>query len=81
MRLSGADDGVTAPGPFSERFAGSCDLLGRDPDEGNRLRRAQSIGRPVGDAAFLERIEAALGRTVKPRKRGPKPKGKRRAAE
>ncbi len=78
VHLSGADDGVTAPGPFSERFARPTDLLAGNPDEDaeNRLRRAESIGRPVGDAAFLERIEATLGRTVRPRKRGPKPKRK-----
>ncbi len=78
----GAGGGGTAPGAVSERFAGPADLLARDPDEEaeNRLRRAESIGRPVGGAAFLERIETTLGRTVKPRKRGPKPKGKPRAA-
>ncbi len=47
VHLSGANDGVTAPGSSSERFPGPTDLLGRDPDgEGkNRLRRAESIGR------------------------------------
>jgi putative transposase len=29
-------------------------------------------GRPLGDEAFLERLEASTGRTLKPQKRGPK---------
>ena len=37
------------------------------------LRRHSRAGRPPGDATFLERSEAAVGRLVKPQKRGPKP--------
>ena len=37
------------------------------------LRKAESIGRPLGSAAFLTRQERKLGRTLKPAKRGPKP--------
>ena len=37
------------------------------------LRRGESIGRPAGDTAFLERAESVLGRPLKPRKRGRKP--------
>lgn len=35
-------------------------------------------GRPLGDAGFIERLEAATGRVLKRQKRGPKPKGKGR---
>ena len=38
-------------------------------------RRHERTGRPLGEAAFLDRIEAILGRSVRPAKRGPKPKG------
>jgi len=31
-------------------------------------------GRPLGDEAFVERLEVASGRGLKPRKRGPKAK-------
>ena len=38
------------------------------------LRRRETIGRPVGNDAFLDRIEQTLDRTVRPAKRGPKTK-------
>lgn len=41
-----------------------------------RLRRAESVGRPVGSAAFLDRLERQYGRSVKASKRG-----RRRAEE
>ena len=33
-------------------------------------------GRPLGDETFMERLESAVGRTLKPQKRGPKTKQK-----
>jgi putative transposase len=77
--LSGADDGVTTTGPLAERFPGLAGLLdgtGDDSELQDRLRRAESIGRPLGDAAFLEAIAARLGRPVAPGRRGPKPKAR-----
>jgi hypothetical protein len=32
------------------------------------------IGRPLGDETYLGRLEERLGRALKPKKRGPKPK-------
>jgi len=40
----------------------------------NALRRAETIGRPVGGEDFLKRLEAAAGRALAPGKRGRKPK-------
>jgi putative transposase len=37
------------------------------------LRRHERSGPPLGSAAFVERLEAALGRALKTRKPGPKP--------
>jgi putative transposase len=37
------------------------------------LRAAESIGRPLGNDRFLDRIERRTGRVLKPGKRGPKP--------
>ncbi len=37
--------------------------------------QAGGNGRPMGDEHFLDEIEARLGRSVRPRKRGPKPAG------
>jgi putative transposase len=36
------------------------------------LRRAETIGRPLGNAAFMEQIESLSGRDLRPKKRGPK---------
>jgi putative transposase len=41
-----------------------------------RLRRAESIGRPLGDETFLARLETLTRRSLKPGKRGPKPSGR-----
>jgi hypothetical protein len=38
------------------------------------LRKAETIGRPVGSVAWLEDIVAKTGRQLLPAKRGPKPK-------
>lgn len=77
--LSGRDDGLTALAPVRARFPRFADLLALGPDRAafERLRHAESIGRPLGDAAFLDRIETATGRVLRPGKRGPKPKANR----
>jgi putative transposase len=38
-----------------------------------RLRRAESIGRPLGDDAFLDELERRTKRRLRSAKRGPKP--------
>lgn len=40
----------------------------------NELRGHGRTGRPLGGESFLERLEAMVGRALKPQKRGPKPK-------
>jgi putative transposase len=40
------------------------------PQELATLRAAETIGRPLGSPAFLDRLEARLGRAVRPAKRG-----------
>jgi putative transposase len=51
----------------------------RDEDEAERdaIRQQTRTGRPCGSTGFIERLESALGRILRPRKRGPKPKKKR----
>jgi putative transposase len=44
-----------------------------EPDLFARLRAAESIGRPLGDDRFLNRLERLTKRSLKPGKRGPKP--------
>jgi putative transposase len=38
-----------------------------------RLRRAESIGRPIGSAEFLKQLEARYDRKLTPARRGPRP--------
>ena len=47
-----------------------------DEEASMRLRRAESIGRPIGSAAFVERLELANGRALQPARRGRRPGGK-----
>ncbi len=39
------------------------------------LRKAESLGRPVGSREWLADMEAHTGLSLIPAKRGPKPKG------
>jgi len=73
--LSGKNDGITALAPIRKRFPRFADLLDDEPeaDEFDRLRGAESVGRPLGDERFLARIERLTARTLRARKRGPKP--------
>ena len=70
------DDGVTDCAAVRARypdFAGHI-AAGEDEALSAALRRAESSGRPLGDAAFLHRLEEITGRPLTPGKRGPKPK-------
>ncbi|CAN7548675.1 hypothetical protein LJR220_004956 [Bradyrhizobium sp. LjRoot220] len=73
--LRGRDDGITALTPIRERFPRFADLLESEPeaDMVERLRAAESVGRPLGDDRFLTRIERLTKRSLKPGKRGPEP--------
>ncbi len=73
--LSGKADGITALAPIRERFRRFADLLDDEREENlfDRLRAAESIGRPLGDNRFLARIEGLTARTLRPGKRGPRP--------
>ena len=70
------DDGVTAKAPVLERYPDFAALIEAGEDEilFQRLRRAETIGRPLGTQAFLDRLERQSGRQLAPARRGPKPK-------
>jgi putative transposase len=72
--LDGADDGVTSTAPVRERYPDFASLLeaAEEPAATARLRRAESIGRPIGDPAFIAALEASSGRALAPARRGPK---------
>lgn len=78
--LSGDAGGVTTLAPVADRFPDIRGLIDADPDmhgdaaAQDRLRRAESIGRPLGDAPFLKRLESQLGRRLAPQPRGRKPR-------
>ena len=61
------------------RYPDFAGLIAAGEDEAltKALRRAETIGRPLGDAVFLERLEGLTGRCLRPAKRGPKPKAKK----
>jgi putative transposase len=74
------DDKVTSLSPVLDRFPRFADLLeaGPEPELFERLRQAESIGRPLGDDRFMARLEGLTRRILKPAKRGPKSRrGKR----
>lgn len=67
---------MTTRGPLDVRFPNRSGPLDGREDDGkfhDRLRRAESIGRPLGSAAFLEKIADMPGRPIAPGKSGPKP--------
>ncbi|MEO3430501.1 transposase [Pelagibius sp. CAU 1746] len=66
---------LTDTAPVRERYPNFAALIeaGEDEDLSMALRRAESIGRPLGNAAFVETLERQTGRTLQPAKRGPKP--------
>ena len=78
-QLRGKDDGITELAAIKKRFPDFADLLASEPETDlfDRLRAAESIGRPLGDDRFLARLERRTGRTLKPGKRGPKPAQRR----
>ena len=75
--LGVAEDGLTQLAPARDRFARFADLLEAEEDQKAtaRLRKGESVGRPVGSDAFLAALEAQSGRPLHALKRGPKPKG------
>lgn len=71
--LTDEPDGVTDLRSMKDRLpssAGLFDLLDTDVAAFDALRKAESIGRPLGNDAFLDRIAEEIGKAVKPGKRG-----------
>jgi putative transposase len=74
-QLGLAQDAVTATADVRALWPNFREMLELpiDRDAFDRLRKAESVGRPLGDKAFLDRIEALTGRRLAAGKRGPKP--------
>jgi putative transposase len=67
---------LTTKAPILSRYPDFEGLIadGEDEDLSINLRRAETIGRPVGDDAFIAALEQNLGRPLKRAKPGPRPK-------
>jgi putative transposase len=73
--LAGADDALVTVKPTLDRVGDFARFLGEHFDEDAdyaALRRAESIGRPVGDKDWLAEQEKRTGRVLAPQKRGPR---------
>ncbi|MCW3847695.1 transposase [Sphingomonas sp. LB-2] len=74
VHLGEHEDGVTDPEPVRTRYPDFAALLaaGEDAELSMRLRKAESIGRPLGDASFITGLEATSGRKLEAARRGRK---------
>lgn len=74
-RSPGKGDGVTDTDAVAPHLDAAMRIVagGEEDARFDALRRSESIGRPIGNDDFLSRAEKLIGRTLKPRKRGPKP--------
>lgn len=77
--IAGEDSDFVTVAPALERVGDFAAFLGEPFDEAltyAALRKAESVGRPVGSKEWLADMEARSGLTLAPRKRGPAPKEK-----
>ena len=75
--VAGADDHVVTVAPALERVGDFAAFLSQEFDEAlsyAALRKAESVGRPVGSAEWLADMEERTGRVLAPGKRGPVPR-------
>jgi len=74
--LLGRDDRLVRVAPLLARAGDWSSFLGQggNAEESESLRKHESTGRPLGGGAFVEDLERLLGRVLRPRAPGPKPK-------
>ncbi|MBV9568569.1 MAG: transposase [Hyphomicrobiales bacterium] len=77
--LAGKDDRLVRVRPLLDRVDAFADLVSLETGEMVAhqlvaLRMSETSGRPLGNASFLEQLEAALGRSLRPGRRGRKPR-------
>ena len=73
---AGEDDELATVAPLLERIGDFAAFLGGEEDQQatRALRIAETTGRPVGSAHWIEQMEQRSGRSLARRKPGPKPK-------
>lgn len=71
--LAGADDGLVTVAPLLDRIDDFAAFLtdADDPSAIGALRAAESTGRPLGNADFIDGLERRLGRNLAKRRPGP----------
>jgi putative transposase len=76
--LARKDDQLVEVAPLLERLGDFAAFLGgaEDQQSTRALRIAETTGRPVGNAAWVGELEARSGRSLAPKKRGPRPGAK-----
>ena len=74
--LAGNDDRLVTVRPLLDRLGDFGAFLGSAEDQQatRALRMAETTGRPLGSAAWLDRLEQISGRSLAAKKRGPKPR-------
>jgi putative transposase len=74
--LKKRNDALVTVKPVLERVPDFASLLEQElPEEAAAdLRRAETIGRPLGSESFFDDLETRLGFDVRPQRRGRKPK-------
>ncbi len=75
--LTGRDDTLVKVAPMREWIGNWAEYLGGQEDKTlvEALRRHERTGRVLGSEEFVESLEGALARPLKPGKRGRKPRG------
>jgi putative transposase len=79
--LAGHDDALAKVAPVLARTGDFAAFLGKgDARAATRdfaaIAKAAVTGRPIGDADWLDTMEARAGRPLRPGKRGPQPRDK-----
>jgi len=74
--LEGRDDTLVRVAPLLERVPDWAGLIGADGsgEDRERIENHLRSGRPLGQESFLKGLEDRLGRRLRPRRRGPRPK-------
>ena len=67
---------TVTPSAVCERYPDFANFLSEETDAEmiERLRGAETIGRPLGSRKFLDTLERKTRRVLSPAKRGPKPR-------
>lgn len=77
--LARSDDALVRVAPVLDRYGDFADFLAAGPADQEAARRfavSKTSGRPLGSEAWIAEVEARTGRRLRPRKRGPKPRGR-----